>query len=85
MCRPYIEFIVKNAKSVAFVCALCIGALVFLWSLPSRLNSCELKISELETRLTVDEREFSTTTTELKVLLAQIQTDLSLIKAKLLK
>lgn len=85
MCRPYIEFVIKNIKSVVFIGSIIIALIVFFATLNPRINSLEDKVANLEERVIANEKEFSTTTIELKTALAQIQSDLNLIKAKLLK
>ena len=84
MCKPYIEFVAKHIKSVVFALALICGAIAFCWNLPSRISGCETRMIEFERRLTQDEKEFSMTSTRLEATLLQIQTDIQLIKQKLL-
>lgn len=84
MCKQYIEFAIKHIKSLVFVLAIICGGIAFMWTLPLRMNNCEERLGKLENRLYEDEKEFSLTATRLEATLLQIQTDIQLIKQRLL-
>lgn len=84
MCNKYVEFCVKNIKSLLVIGTISVSCIVFLAQLAPRMNTCEAKYAELESRIIADERKFEMTSTKLETSLAQIQSDLQLIKNKLL-
>lgn len=84
MCHRYIEFCIKNVKSLLLIGTIVVTVTVFLAQLAPRMNKCESKYAEIEARLVQDELKFEMTATKLDTVLIQIQADLQLIKHKLL-
>lgn len=84
MCHKYIEFCIKNVKSLLLISTIIISTVVFLAQLAPRMSTCEAKYAEIEARLVQDELKFEKTATKLDTTLVQIQSDLQLIKHKLL-
>ncbi|MBQ0113358.1 MAG: hypothetical protein KBT03_09535 [Bacteroidales bacterium] len=85
MCRPYVEMILKHIKSFVFVGGMIVALVVFLATLNPRITSLENRMEAVEQKVLANEKEFSMNFARLESLMLSVQTDLQLLKQKLLK
>lgn len=85
MCRPYVEMILKHIKSFVFVGGMIVALIVFLATLNPRITSLENRMEAVEQKVLANEKEFSMNFARLESLMLSVQTDLQLLKQKLLK
>lgn len=77
--------ILKHIKSFVFVGGMIVALIVFLATLNPRITSLENRMEAVEQKVLANEKEFSMNFARLESLMLSVQTDLQLLKQKLLK